>query len=120
MLPAHYLAVKAAMLRQAARRGVLPRSEARTMFRLDPSRALKVCTTFWRPSENIPCMLSSILEALALRGTRSLEKLKLCRQSGFCSLAHGNQGILHPSTSREFTPDIGLHDDVHSHDPAAS
>ena len=42
MLPAHYLAVKAAMLREAARRGVLPRSEARTMFRLDHSRALKV------------------------------------------------------------------------------
>lgn len=42
MLPAHYLAIKAAMLREAARRGVLPRSEARTMFRLDPSRALKV------------------------------------------------------------------------------
>lgn len=43
MLPGHYLAVKAAMLREAARRGVLPRSEARTMFRLDGSRALKVC-----------------------------------------------------------------------------
>ena len=43
MLPAHYMAVKAAMLREAARRGVLPRSEARTMFRLDHSRALKVC-----------------------------------------------------------------------------
>lgn len=42
MLPGHYLAVKAAMLREAARRGVLPRSEARTMFRLDASRALKV------------------------------------------------------------------------------
>ena len=46
MLPAHYLAVKAAMLREAARRGVLPRSEARTMFRLDHSRALKVWLLF--------------------------------------------------------------------------
>ena len=43
MLPSHYLAVKAAMLREAAQRGVLPRSEARTMSRLDASRALKVC-----------------------------------------------------------------------------
>ena len=42
MLPGHYLTVKAAMLREASRRGVLPRSEARTMFRLDGSRALKV------------------------------------------------------------------------------
>ena len=43
MLPSHYLAVKAAMLREAAQRGILPRSEARTMSRLDASRALKVC-----------------------------------------------------------------------------
>ena len=43
MLPSQYLAVKAAMLREAAQRGILPRSEARTMFRLDASRALKVC-----------------------------------------------------------------------------
>lgn len=43
MLPGHYLAVKAAMLREAARRkGHLPRSEARTMFRLEPTRALRV------------------------------------------------------------------------------
>jgi transcriptional adapter 2-alpha len=46
MLPGHYLAVKAAMLRETARRGVLPRSEARTMFRLDSSRALKVSLKF--------------------------------------------------------------------------
>lgn len=42
MLPAHYLVVKAAMLREAARRGHLPRTEARTMFRLEPNRALRV------------------------------------------------------------------------------
>ncbi|EIE22880.1 hypothetical protein COCSUDRAFT_1634, partial [Coccomyxa subellipsoidea C-169] len=44
MLPGQYLSVKAAMLREAARRDGqhLPRSEARTMFRLEPSRALRV------------------------------------------------------------------------------
>ena len=56
MLPSHYLAVKAAMLREAAQRGILPRSEARTMSRLDASRALKVC---------IACCMATINQAYA-------------------------------------------------------
>jgi hypothetical protein len=33
LLPAHYLALKGALMRESTRRGHLPRSEARTMFR---------------------------------------------------------------------------------------
>ena len=57
MLPSQYLAIKAAMLREAAQRGILPRSEARTMFRLDASRALKVCIAFFMATMyQDPCM----------------------------------------------------------------
>lgn len=33
LLPAHYLAMKAALMRESARRGYLPRAAARTMLR---------------------------------------------------------------------------------------
>eukprot|EP00891_Asterochloris_glomerata_P008237 jgi/Astpho2/8237/fgenesh1_pg.00122_%23_16_t len=42
LLPAHYLELKALMLRDAQRRGCLPRAEAKGFFRLDAARAVKV------------------------------------------------------------------------------
>ncbi len=41
LLPAHYLELKALMLRDAQRRGCLPRAEAKGFFRLDAARAVK-------------------------------------------------------------------------------
>lgn len=43
LLPSHYLACKASLLREAGRRGgALPRGEARSMFRLDPGAGLRI------------------------------------------------------------------------------
>ena len=46
LVPPHFLALKAALLREAADRGgVLPRELARTLFRLEPARTLRVYDT---------------------------------------------------------------------------
>lgn len=46
LLPPHFLAMKAALLREASERGgVLPRDMARAMFRLEPARTLRVYDT---------------------------------------------------------------------------
>lgn len=42
LLPAHYLLLKETMLREVAAHGALSRSEARTMFRLEPARAQRI------------------------------------------------------------------------------
>ena len=45
-MPPHFLALKAALLREASERGgVLPRDMARAMFRLEPARTLRVYDT---------------------------------------------------------------------------
>lgn len=46
LVPPHFLAMKAALLREAVERGgVLPRDLARSMFRLEPARTLRVYDT---------------------------------------------------------------------------
>ncbi|KXZ47602.1 hypothetical protein GPECTOR_34g761 [Gonium pectorale] len=42
LLPAHYLALKDIMLRDCEQNGAITRQEARTFFRLDPTRSLKI------------------------------------------------------------------------------
>ncbi|PNW86501.1 hypothetical protein CHLRE_02g089150v5 [Chlamydomonas reinhardtii] len=42
LLPAHYLALKDVMLRDAEKNGAISRTEARSFFRLDPSRSLRI------------------------------------------------------------------------------
>ncbi len=61
ILPSQYLAIKAAMLREAAQRGILPRSEARTTCRLDASRALKVCIAYFTAIMNDDLCLSVLM-----------------------------------------------------------
>ncbi|KAL6762490.1 Homeodomain-like protein [Haematococcus lacustris] len=42
LLPVHYLAMKDMMLREADKQGSITRTKARTFFRLDPARSLKM------------------------------------------------------------------------------
>ncbi|KAG2435158.1 hypothetical protein HXX76_007242 [Chlamydomonas incerta] len=42
LLPCHYLALKDMMLRDAEKNGAISRTEARSLFRLDPARSLRI------------------------------------------------------------------------------
>ena len=61
LLPAHYLLLKVALMREAERRGgPIPRHEARVMFRLEPYRALRWVTRLDVPQLDLLRILISV------------------------------------------------------------
>ena len=53
LLPVHYLELKALMMREGQAKGYISRQEARTFFRLEPSKAVRQDCIPGRPYERL-------------------------------------------------------------------